>query len=59
MSKEEQSPPRCALWIGVRQHGDPGTYILEAAVEDLKLLAGETCLGFKLFQALGTMADCR
>lgn len=37
----------------------PSSYILEAAVQDLQLLAGETCLGFKLLQALGAMADCR
>lgn len=38
-------------------HGGLVTYVLEAAVKDLKLLAGETGLGFKLFQALWAMAD--
>lgn len=37
----------------------PLSYVLEAAVQDLQLLAGETRLGFKLLQALGAMADCR
>ena len=34
------------------------TYVLEAAVKDLQLLAGEAGLGFELLQALGAMADC-
>lgn len=36
-----------------------GSYVLEAAVEDLQLLAGEAGLGLELLQALGAMADCR
>lgn len=43
----------------VRLLGGPVSYILEATVKDLQLFAGETCLGFKLFQALGAMTDCR
>lgn len=35
------------------------SYVLESAIQDLQLLAGETCLGFKLLQALGAMANCR
>lgn len=35
------------------------SYVLEAAVEDLELLAGEAGLGLQLLQALGAMADCR
>lgn len=37
--------------------GDPISYVLEATVKDLQLLAGETCLGLELLQALGAMAD--
>lgn len=36
-----------------------GSYVLEAAVKDLQLLAGEAGLGLELLQALGAMADCR
>ena len=52
--QERQKPTeRCIM------HGGLVTYILEAAVKDLKLLAGETGLGFELFQALWAMADGR
>lgn len=34
-----------------------GAYVLEAAVQDLQLLAGEAGLGLELLQALGAMAD--
>lgn len=37
----------------------PSSYVLEATIQNLQLLAGETRLGFKLLQALGAMADCR
>lgn len=48
-----------ALCTVVRPLGGPVSYVLEATVKDLQLLAGETCLGFELLQALGAMADCR
>lgn len=35
------------------------SYVLEAAVKDLQLLAGEAGLGLELLQALRAMADCR
>ena len=35
------------------------TYVLEASVEDLQLLAGEPSLGLHLLQSLGAMADGR
>lgn len=35
------------------------SYVLEAAVKDLQLLAGESRLGLQLFQALGAMPDRR
>lgn len=54
---KEKSPVSCGAWRVVRVM--PSSYVLEAAVQDLQLLAGETRLGFKLLQALGAMADCR
>lgn len=35
------------------------SYVLEAAVKDLQLLAGEAGLGLQLLQALGAVADGR
>ena len=35
------------------------TYVLEASLEDLQLLAGEPSLGLHLLQSLGAMADGR
>ena len=52
--QERQKPTELCI-----MHGGLVTYILEAAVKDLKLLAGETGLGFELFQALWAMTDGR
>lgn len=57
--RKPNQPLSCVLCMVVRLLGGPVSYILEATVKDLQLFAGETCLGFKLFQALGAMADCR
>lgn len=40
-----------------KQRKGGGAYVLEAAVQDLQLLAGEAGLGLQLLQALGAMAD--
>lgn len=55
--KREQSPPSRTLCMVARPR--PVTYVLEAAVKDLQLLARETRLGFKLLQTLRAMADRR
>lgn len=51
MFKGEQS--------ALRVHGGPITHIFEAAVKDLKLLAGEPCPSLELLQSLGAMANRR
>lgn len=65
MSKWKKTQKNTELCIMYGGEAEPAwwplmvSYILEATVKNLQLFAGETCLGFKLFQALGAMADCR